>query len=163
MRAVVCEKLGDPTLPLGAGVLRLAEDVPSPEAKPGCIKVRVTAASLNFPDALQIKVGNELSCMYNSSRVEKELSNPSCIHPPTGIFSACNVTIIVVTYASRHTATAQQQGVCLLLQGQYQVKPPLPFIPGNEVSGIVVQVRSHASCRISSIYLGYNTIVACNW
>jgi NADPH:quinone reductase-like Zn-dependent oxidoreductase len=28
----------------------------------------------------------------------------------------------------------------LLLQGQYQVKPPLPFIPGNEVSGVVVQV-----------------------
>eukprot|EP00878_Enallax_costatus_P026501 GHUV01028443.1.p1 GENE.GHUV01028443.1~~GHUV01028443.1.p1 ORF type:complete len:293 (+),score=92.02 GHUV01028443.1:330-1208(+) len=79
MRAVVCEKLGDPTLPLGSGVLRLAEDVPTPEAQPGCIKVRVTAASLNFPDALQIK-------------------------------------------------------------GQYQVKPPLPFIPGNEVSGIVVQV-----------------------
>ena len=25
-------------------------------------------------------------------------------------------------------------------QGQYQVKPPLPFIPGNEVSGVVVQV-----------------------
>lgn len=57
MRAVVCEKLGDPTLPLGSGVLRLAEDVPIPESKPGCIKVRVTAASLNFPDALQVKVG----------------------------------------------------------------------------------------------------------
>jgi hypothetical protein len=26
------------------------------------------------------------------------------------------------------------------LQGQYQVKPPLPFIPGNEVSGEVLEV-----------------------
>jgi NADPH:quinone reductase-like Zn-dependent oxidoreductase len=27
-----------------------------------------------------------------------------------------------------------------VVKGQYQVKPPLPFIPGNEVSGIVVQL-----------------------
>lgn len=60
MRAVVCEKLGDPTLPLGAGILRLAEDIPSPEVKAGCVKIRVTAASLNFPDALQIKVGHRV-------------------------------------------------------------------------------------------------------
>jgi sacsin len=60
MRAIVCEKLGDPTLPLGAGVLRLAEDCPSPDIKPGHVRIRVTAASLNFPDALQIKVTIQL-------------------------------------------------------------------------------------------------------
>jgi hypothetical protein len=35
MRAVVCEQLGDPTLPLGSGVLRLSENTPAPEIKPG--------------------------------------------------------------------------------------------------------------------------------
>ena len=29
--------------------------------------------------------------------------------------------------------------VFLLLQGLYQVKPPLPFIPGAEVSGEVLE------------------------
>ena len=29
---------------------------------------------------------------------------------------------------------------CLHLQGLYQDKPPLPFIPGSEVSGIVTEV-----------------------
>jgi hypothetical protein len=56
MRAIVCEQLGDPTQPLGSGVLRLKEDQPAPAIKPGCIRVSVTAASLNFPDALQVKV-----------------------------------------------------------------------------------------------------------
>jgi hypothetical protein len=56
MRAIVCEQLGDPTQPLDSGVLRLKEDQPAPEIKPGCIRIRVTAASLNFPDALQVKV-----------------------------------------------------------------------------------------------------------
>jgi D-arabinose 1-dehydrogenase-like Zn-dependent alcohol dehydrogenase len=27
-----------------------------------------------------------------------------------------------------------------LLQGEYQVKPKLPFIPGSEVSGIIVEL-----------------------
>ncbi|KAF6260848.1 alcohol dehydrogenase, partial [Scenedesmus sp. NREL 46B-D3] len=55
MRAIVCQQLGDPTLPLGSGVLELKEDQPAPEIKHGCIRIRVTAASLNFPDALQVK------------------------------------------------------------------------------------------------------------
>ncbi|WIA34847.1 hypothetical protein OEZ86_013145 [Tetradesmus obliquus] len=55
MRAIVCEQVGDPTLPLGSGVLRLKQDQPAPQIQPGCIRVRVTAASLNFPDALQVK------------------------------------------------------------------------------------------------------------
>lgn len=81
MRAIVCEQLGDPTLPLGSGVLTLSENTPVPALKPGHVRIRVTAASLNFPDALQVK-------------------------------------------------------------GQYQVKPPLPFIPGNEVSGVVTEVAA---------------------
>lgn len=67
MRAVVCEKLGDPTLPLGSGVLRLAQDVPAPEVQPGHIRVRVTAASLNFPDALQVQVSHDSKLKQQAS------------------------------------------------------------------------------------------------
>ena len=37
-------------------------------------------------------------------------------------------------------AAAAAAAAVLSSQGQYQVKPPLPFIPGNEVAGVVVQV-----------------------
>jgi sacsin len=59
MRAIVCKALGDPaTTPLGGGVLELVADAPPPPSPlpKGCVRVQVAAASLNFPDALQIKV-----------------------------------------------------------------------------------------------------------
>lgn len=52
MKAVVCKKLGDPT---SEEVLQVETNVPVPLLKPQHIKVRVQAASINFPDALQIK------------------------------------------------------------------------------------------------------------
>ena len=67
MRAVVCHELG------GIDRLRLGE-LPTPEAGPGEVLVRVTAAGLNFADLLMIK-------------------------------------------------------------GEYQEKPPLPFAPGLEIAG----------------------------
>lgn len=39
---------------------------------------------------------------------------------------------------------------CLQLQGLYQDKPPLPFIPGSEVSGIVTEVGA----RVKSVKQG---------
>jgi NADPH2:quinone reductase len=47
MRAVLCDRLGDPS------VLKLV-DLPEPVAKPGEIVVRVRAAALNFPDILTV-------------------------------------------------------------------------------------------------------------
>ncbi|GAX72670.1 hypothetical protein CEUSTIGMA_g126.t1 [Chlamydomonas eustigma] len=79
MRAVVCTHLGDPTLPLGAGPLCIKEHSPVTIVDKGHVRIRVKAASLNFPDALQV-------------------------------------------------------------QGKYQVKPPLPFVPGSEVSGTIVEL-----------------------
>ncbi|PNH07115.1 Quinone oxidoreductase-like protein 2 [Tetrabaena socialis] len=81
MRAIVCEGLGDARTKLGDGVLRLANDHPTPKLSPGTTRILVAAASINFPDALQIK-------------------------------------------------------------GEYQDKPPLPFIPGSEVSGVVAEVAA---------------------
>lgn len=56
MRAIVCTQLGDATAPLGQGPLSLALDHPRPALPPHHVRIRVVAASLNFPDALQIKV-----------------------------------------------------------------------------------------------------------
>jgi NADPH:quinone reductase len=72
MKALVCKEFG----PLET--LRV-EDVPAPSAGPGEVVVNVTAASVNFPDAL-------------------------------------------------------------IVQGKYQVKPPLPFIPGAELAGTIAAV-----------------------
>ena len=74
MRAIVCDKLGEAT-----EVLRLDENFPAPQLLKGHVRVKVVAASINFPDYLQIK-------------------------------------------------------------GEYQVKPELPFVPGSEVSGVVVEL-----------------------
>jgi NADPH2:quinone reductase len=74
MRAIVCDQLGEAT-----EVLRLDEHFPAPQLLKGHVRIRVVAASINFPDYLQIK-------------------------------------------------------------GEYQVKPELPFVPGSEVSGVVVEL-----------------------
>lgn len=83
MRALVCKKLGDPTLPLGSkdAPLLLDEAHPEPGPLPGgkAVRIRVAAGSLNFADALTVL-------------------------------------------------------------GKYQEKPPLPFILGSEISGIVTEV-----------------------
>src|SRR5512139_575224 len=69
MHAWLCETLD------GADALRWQE-LPTPEPKPGEVRVAIRAASLNFPDLL-------------------------------------------------------------IVRGQYQMKPPLPFVPGAEFSGTV--------------------------
>ncbi len=35
----------------------------------------------------------------------------------------------------------------LFVQGLYQIKPPLPFVPGNEVAGVVVEVGAEVVAR----------------
>ena len=50
MRAVVCDRLGDPS------VLQI-KDVPIPEIGPSDILIKVGAASVNFPDVLMLSAG----------------------------------------------------------------------------------------------------------
>src|SRR5262249_5223420 len=50
MRAVVCDRLGDPS------VLKI-EEVPVPEPGPADVLIRVGAASVNFPDVLMLSAG----------------------------------------------------------------------------------------------------------
>ena len=47
MRAVVCDRLGDPS------VLQI-KDVPVPEIGPADVLIKVGAASVNFPDVLML-------------------------------------------------------------------------------------------------------------
>ena len=72
MHAWLCEN------PIGPEALRWTE-LPTPQPKPGEVRVAVRAASLNFPDLL-------------------------------------------------------------IVQNKYQMKPPLPFVPGSEFSGVVEAV-----------------------
>ena len=53
MKAVVCRQLGPPS------VLKL-EELPSPAMVPGGVRVRMTAAALNFPDVLMVAGGYQL-------------------------------------------------------------------------------------------------------
>lgn len=69
MKAWLCETLG------GIGTMRF-QDLPTPEPKPGEVRIAVRAASLNFPDLL-------------------------------------------------------------IVEGKYQFKPPLPFVPGAEFAGTI--------------------------
>src|ERR1044071_2852132 len=50
MRAVVCDRLGDPS------VLKI-EAWPVPELGPADILIKVAAASVNFPDVLMVSAG----------------------------------------------------------------------------------------------------------
>ncbi len=72
MRVVSCSSFG----PLSELTV---EERPSPPLPPGCLRIGVTAAGVNFVDGL-------------------------------------------------------------FVQGKYQIKPPLPFVPGNEVAGEVLEV-----------------------
>ena len=61
-----------------------------------------------------------------------ELNAPLILRdtPPIEAPSADNLIVDVLTAGADFVAT-------LLVQGKYQAKPPLPFTPGAEVSGIV--------------------------
>src|SRR6478736_8616477 len=87
MREVVCRSFA----PLDALVI---EERPSPELAPGQVRVRVTAAGVNFVDAL-------------------------------------------------------------LVQGQYQIKPPLPFVAGGESVGVVTEV----SADVTSPAIGERVLI----
>ncbi len=45
----------------------------------------------------------------------------------------------------------------LMLAGEYQVKPPLPFVPGGEVGGVVVEVGS----GVSNVRVGDRVLSRC--
>lgn len=77
MKAVICRRYGS------IDELSIAE-IPEPELRPGCVRIRMTVASINPPDIL-------------------------------------------------------------MPQGKYQVKPPVPFVPGVEGAGVVLQTADGVS------------------
>jgi len=93
MKALLCERFAD--------VDQLTvKDIPSPAVGPGDVRIRVHAASLNFPDALMV-------------------------------------------------------------QGLYQFKPPLPFVPGSETAGVVLQVGADVTAfKPGDRVIGYNSLGA---
>ncbi|MBK5278729.1 MAG: NADPH:quinone oxidoreductase family protein [Bacteroidia bacterium] len=47
----------------------------------------------------------------------------------------------------------------LIIQNKYQVKPPLPFAPGGEVSGIILEVGE----KVNHLKKGDRVIALCGW
>src|SRR3954469_2092068 len=99
MHAWICDN------PIGPDALAWKE-VPTPEPKPGEVRVAIRAASLNFPDLL-------------------------------------------------------------IVQNKYQIKPPLPFVPGSENAGVVqavgegvkhLQVGQNVACLSGTGGFGTHTI-----
>jgi NADPH2:quinone reductase len=45
----------------------------------------------------------------------------------------------------------------LLVQGLYQIKPPLPFTPGNEIAGEVVELGA----EVTGLATGERVVVSC--
>ena len=69
MRALVVTKLGDPTQPLSAdGPLTLSTKQPVPSMVPNGVRIRVTAAALNFADALQVQASVRARCMVDAAQ-----------------------------------------------------------------------------------------------
>lgn len=118
MRALVCTQLGDPLSgDAEKKPLQLKDDVPSPPLKDSSVRIKVQAAALNFADALQLQVTAQ-----------------ACLCMPVVALHAP----VLKTLARRLPLMKRT----LTVQGQYQDKPKLPFIPGSEVSGTVIEVGS---------------------
>lgn len=127
----MCENLGHPWEPLGSphGALRLQHLPSRPLSKPNMVRIRVTAAALNFADALQLQV-----------------RRPPQLHAPT---EQPNLPLCVQPICCRPSASGNSRRPSSppflpphleRLQGLYQEKPQLPFVPGSECSGVVVEV-----------------------
>ena len=59
MRALVCSKLGDPlATEMGNNPLEIVENHPKPVLGDRDVRIQIVAASLNFADALQVRVNN---------------------------------------------------------------------------------------------------------
>ena len=102
-------------------VRQLGNPVPSPsEKKPYAVIADHPTPQYLAPNAVRIKVA--ASGLNFADALQVMVSSDAT----------------VCTYAAGKTMTCNPNLCCL--QGQYQVKPKLPFIPGAEVSGKVIEV-----------------------
>ncbi len=125
-KALLCERLGDPQEALGRphSALTLTALPAAPLTHPSGVRIRVAAAALNFADALQLQ----------ASRTRLDASR--AFRFPQGACPASVGCFLCIASVGKESAPS-----CLaLLQGRYQEKPKLPFTPGSECSGTVVEV-----------------------
>ncbi|KAJ9510026.1 hypothetical protein QJQ45_011639 [Haematococcus lacustris] len=112
-RAVVCRRNGDPTLPIGSpgSVLDVDDTWQLGPLKAEHVRVAVVAASVNFAAA----------CGPAMDTTET----------PGALCTAC---CCVDCWCHCHASDP------LTVKGEYQVKLPLPFVPGSEASGTVTEL-----------------------
>jgi NADPH2:quinone reductase len=51
----------------------------------------------------------------------------------------------------------------LFLRGLYQIKPPLPFIPGAEVAGVIAEVGADAAADAADCFRPGDRVIALTW
>lgn len=61
IKVLLCERLGDPSNTTSHRPLRLVEQAPPANLSPASVRIKVTAAGLNFADSLQVQVGCHMS------------------------------------------------------------------------------------------------------
>ena len=131
-KALLCERLGDPQEQLGRphSALRVARLPAPPLTHPNSVRIRVAAAALNFADALQLQASWGRPLWHPHAVAGDPLwrgTYAALSWPPFDASSACNGVLLTCRTAS-------------CPQGQYQEKPKMPFVPGSECSGTVVEV-----------------------
>lgn len=131
-KALLCERLGDPQETMGKphSALRVARMPVSPLPN-SSVRIKVAAAALNFADALQLQVGPPA-----------RLEGPTTSAAETGscvCCSPCAASFLLLGVQETLSSRLLRAMFCDL-QGQYQVKPKLPFVPGSECSGTVIEV-----------------------
>lgn len=111
-KALVCEKLGQPTEPLGQphGALKLQQLPVLPLTHPNAVRIKVAAASLNFADALQLQVkieGDGRQADYCRARHKLRCGNAVAVD---GLFSRPNARALTTTAGA--VPGAPQAAVC---------------------------------------------------
>lgn len=157
-KALVCDKLGHPSEPLGHphGALKLQQLPAPPLTHPNAVRIRVAASALNFADALQLQVGGgpgraggcrQRPTVQGSGRAECRCplgfaGRAMAASAPS--LAPCAAWLGLRRSGSRPTHPLSPACSRALLhaasQGLYQERPKLPFVPGSECSGTVVEV-----------------------
>lgn len=139
--ALRCERLGDPQEALGRphSALTLAALPATPLTHPNGVRIRVAAAALNFADALQLQVWQVprsafMLLLCEGGRPMASLQRPSRHCSAQAVPSARARAAPAAPHAPPPPRPPRR------LQGRYQEKPNLPFTPGSECSGTVVEV-----------------------
>jgi NADPH2:quinone reductase len=113
VKSLLCERLGNPAATGPDAPLSVARRAPAPLA-PNCVRIRVAAAALNFADLLQVQGKYQVSSAASSICQSKQKTSLKTNQPTSSPIAD-------------HDPNEKKE------------RPRLPFVPGSECSGVVVE------------------------